>query len=445
MALQEKRSLVQFGLNRRLLRCVGLWPEERGSPWRPSRWPNALLQQGSLAAMVTSELAALRQYWGGELSHTTINACIILLVAVALCKASSLVSLRRPIIQLMHTLQDTSVPQNEWEERIYSGAARHARLLTLVLCVDYAIVAFIWDSLPLLNFMQQSPESRYNNSDAIFSQYPIIALYPWEVQTGPAYAFTYTLQVMCGAIFTMTHLACDTFLMSLVIYICSQIDVLRATLQQLGRRADRVGAAAAVAEAQADAELSVGRLGGGSDRGKALCGQGSEQELYQELVACIKHHKNIIGYVGVLHQVLSPVALAQFMCSMVIICLSGFGIAISNDFGALCRYCVYFTGAAIQLLIFCWYGEVLITKSERVSEAAMGCGWTEVRGRHFKSSALILMIRAQRPLALTGSKFYVISLKTFVQLLNASYSFFAVLRQLNESGHREEEGALASL
>ncbi|XP_049762159.1 odorant receptor 49a-like [Schistocerca cancellata] len=75
----------------------------------------------------------------------------------------------------------------------------------------------------------------------------------------------------------------------------------------------------------------------------------------------------------------------------------------------------------------------------------MGCGWTEVRGRHFKSSALILMIRAQRPLALTGSKFYVISLKTFVQLLNASYSFFAVLRQLNESGHREEEGAVASV
>ncbi|XP_047118657.1 odorant receptor coreceptor-like [Schistocerca piceifrons] len=383
MALQEKRSLVQFGLNRRLLRCVGLWPEERGSPWRPSRWPNALLQQGSLAAMVTSELAALRQYWGGELSHTTINACIILLVAVALCKASSLVSLRRPIIQLMHTLQDTSVPQNEWEERIYSGAARHARLLTLVLCVDYAIVAFIWDSLPLLNFMQQSPEGRYNNSDAIFSQamkrifntsekstftefrlpqYPIIALYPWEVQTGPAYAFTFTLQVMCGAIFTMTHLACDTFLMSLVIHICSQIDVLRASLQQLGRRAERVGAAAAVAEAQADAELCVGRLEGGGDRHKALCGQGCEQELYHELVACIKHHKNIIGYVDVLQQVLSPVALAQFMCSMVIICLSGFGIAISNDFGDLCRYSVYFTGAAIQLLIFCWYGEVLITK-----------------------------------------------------------------------------------
>nr|QJX74286.1 odorant receptor 6 [Ceracris kiangsu] len=428
MALQEKRSLVEFGWNRRLLRCVGLWPEERGSLWRPSRRPNALLQQGLLLAMVSCELAALRRFWGGELSHTTVNACIVLLVAVAFCKAASLLSLRRPIIQLMHTLRDTSLPQNEREARIYSGAARHARLLTLVLCVDYAIVAVIWDLLPLVNFLRQSHQGRYNNSDAIFSQYPIIALHPWAVQSGPAYAFTFALQVVGGGIFTMTHLACDTFLLSLVIYICSQIDVLCASLQQLGRRADGAGAA-----------------GSGGGQRKAPSDQCSEPELYRELVACIKHHQNIIAYVGVLQQVLSPVALAQFMCSMLIICLSGFGIAISNDFGTLFRYSVYFTAAAIQLLLFCWYGEVLITKSERVSEAAMGCGWTEARGRRFTSSALLIMTRAQRPLALTGGKFYVVSLKTFVQLLNASYSFFAVLRQLNESGHREDDGVLDSL
>nr|ALD51399.1 odorant receptor 8 [Locusta migratoria] len=218
----------------------------------------------------------------------------------------------------------------------------------------------------------------------VVPQYPIIALYPWPVQSGPAYALTFSLQVLCGGLFTMTHLACDTFLLSLLIYICSQIDVLCASLRQLGRRLLRI-------------------------------------------VSLVSYR-----YVGVLQQVLSPVALAQFMCSMVIICLSGFGIAISNDFGSLCRYSVYFTGAAIQLLLFCWYGEVLITKSEHVSEAAMACGWPAVRRGRFQSSALLLMVRAQRPLALTGSKFYVVSLKTFVQVTNAIITYFKIAPTLGK-------------
>uniref|UniRef100_A0A182TBI0 Odorant receptor n=1 Tax=Anopheles maculatus TaxID=74869 RepID=A0A182TBI0_9DIPT len=60
--------------------------------------------------------------------------------------------------------------------------------------------------------------------------------------------------------------------------------------------------------------------------------------------------------------------------------------------------------------------------------------------RHVRSSLLIIIMRTQTPLSFTVNGFGTISMGRFVDLLNSSYSFMALLLQLkNEIAHKQME------
>nr|QAB43918.1 olfactory receptor OR39 [Oedaleus asiaticus] len=84
-----------------------------------------------------------------------------------------------------------------------------------------------------------------------------------------------------------------------------------------------------------------------------------------------------------------------------------------------------------ELFLYCWYGNELLSESERLRTSAYACGW-EGSGAGFLRSLRVVMARLQRPLCLTAGKFHRISRETFLLLLNGSYSYFALLHQMND-------------
>ncbi|XP_049811914.1 odorant receptor Or2-like [Schistocerca nitens] len=84
--------------------------------------------------------------------------------------------------------------------------------------------------------------------------------------------------------------------------------------------------------------------------------------------------------------------------------------------------------------MYCWYGNELLEQSDALRLSAYSCAWPGAGGR-FQRSLCIVMARVQRPLCLTAAKLYKISRQTFLVLLKGSYTYFALLHQMNDRQH----------
>ncbi|XP_049784434.1 odorant receptor 43a-like [Schistocerca cancellata] len=81
----------------------------------------------------------------------------------------------------------------------------------------------------------------------------------------------------------------------------------------------------------------------------------------------------------------------------------------------------------MQLLVYCLGAHSVREQGELVSVAAYSCGWPDTDIK-FQRALLVVMARAQKPLSLTAGGVYPIQRATFLSLLNAGYSYYAVLQ-----------------
>ncbi|XP_026464609.1 odorant receptor 4-like, partial [Ctenocephalides felis] len=118
-----------------------------------------------------------------------------------------------------------------------------------------------------------------------------------------------------------------------------------------------------------------------------------EEELYEELCKCIDKHEEI--YVGTkcLQNCLSPAVFLHFSVTSLILCASLYQLA----------------------------------KSTQVSEAAYQCKWY-ITSTKFRASLRMMMMRSQKPIRITAGSFIDLTLQTYVAIVKASYSFFALIK-----------------
>nr|CAD7448550.1 unnamed protein product [Timema bartmani] len=77
------------------------------------------------------------------------------------------------------------------------------------------------------------------------------------------------------------------------------------------------------------------------------------------------------------------------------------------------KFTIYFITALFEIFLYCWYGDLLLSKSTGIQEAAYNSAWPE-GSRRFKQSIGLIIVRAQRTACVTVGKFRVVSLETFV-------------------------------
>ncbi|XP_047004927.1 odorant receptor 85c-like [Schistocerca americana] len=129
---------------------------------------------------------------------------------------------------------------------------------------------------------------------------------------------------------------------------------------------------------------------------------------------------------------MSPVAMAQFVCSATAACITLFQATFNPEGNSIFKCLMYLPMPAFQIYIYCWGGHELIDEGASLSVSAYSCAWIGA-SRRVTTALHILMCRAQKPLILTAGKLYPVNRDTFVSLINGSYSFYALLRQMR--GH----------
>nr|WBF91111.1 odorant receptor SameORX [Schistocerca americana] len=153
-------------------------------------------------------------------------------------------------------------------------------------------------------------------------------------------------------------------------------------------------------------------------------------EMYEKLCQCIESHQKVIRFVKQLENSMSSIVMLQFYFSVLIICVTLFQATYSTDYSSVLKSVSYLPVPAGQIYLYCWAAHNVTEQAEAVTLAAYGCSWLEASPR-FKRALRILMCRAQKPLVITAAHLYPMSRDTFVSLVNASYSFYALLGQMN--------------
>ncbi|XP_053674372.1 odorant receptor 4-like [Anopheles nili] len=137
-------------------------------------------------------------------------------------------------------------------------------------------------------------------------------------------------------------------------------------------------------------------------------------------------HQDLIGCSVFMQDVFGNMLFINFLGSSIIICIQAFMITTVTGY-TLVKFGLFMLCFLIELLMLCVYGEDIVQSSEDVANAVYGCRWYE-ESKPFKRSILQILHRSQDPVILTAWKIWPIQMSTFSRILQASWSYFTLLK-----------------
>ncbi|XP_039747785.1 odorant receptor 4-like [Pararge aegeria] len=155
----------------------------------------------------------------------------------------------------------------------------------------------------------------------------------------------------------------------------------------------------------------------------------SGEETRKNLQKCVKRHQELIQLVNLLEILYSKSTLFNIISSSVLLCLSGFNITVVPNTSAILTFAPFLVMSLAQVFLICFFGDLLMASSIRISEAVYSCRWYDAEPA-VRRSVLIIIIRSQKPCKVTASNFADLNLAAFTTILSRSWSCFALLKTM---------------
>nr|ALD51463.1 odorant receptor 37 [Locusta migratoria] len=276
-----------------------------------------------------------------------------------------------------------------------------------------------------------------------YSVLPLMAWYPFTANIWPRYEIIIMLHFLTIGYCFFTSWGMDLFFGCLMYHLSLQLRLLNYHLANIRYRCKSECVLQEGFEGKTDfstprVELEVIRNGREKQQ-VAEYTRSAEDAIYVDLLQCIKHHQRIIRYADNVENVANPVILSQFVLSVLVLCVVLFQT--SSELGtltALVRFLVYLLELLLQIFIYCWVAHQIFEECDSLLQLSFVVktldGRRAIRTRSVKcllqESFWSVMIMP-RPVTFSAGKIYAIDRTTFVSIVNASYSYYAVLRQIN--------------
>ncbi|XP_049794490.1 odorant receptor Or2-like [Schistocerca nitens] len=303
----------------------------------------------------------------------------------------------REVAGLM-ALQNGASPNGPALAAILHDSRKHAFRITMGMLLFMFSQCFIWYPIPIV---VHAGERRLP-----FSQHG------WDNNSN-FYELSYTLQCVSGLYMSQISFGLDCMFASVMILVAAQLKILRRRILKLHKEV-----------MSADGNDSFRRW-------DQMPADKCYDNMYDRLCLCIDSHQHILRFVKHLQVTMSPIAMTQFASSVVIACMALFQSTYGEDISAALKCASYLPIPGGQVYLYCWAANSVTENGESISTAAYSCSWVECSAK-FKDALRILIVRAQKPLVLTAGHLYPINRGAFLSLLNASYSYYALLGQMNK-------------
>ncbi|XP_005187291.1 odorant receptor 2a-like [Musca domestica] len=237
--------------------------------------------------------------------------------------------------------------------------------------------------------------------------------FPWDWKASKRnFLFAHCYQVYTVSVQTVQNLGSDTYPQAYIV-------VLIAHIRALGLRIKALG--------EALSATAAGDVSSPSSSSKKL----SDDELYRELVNCVKDHQIVHELYLTIQECISKTCLAQFVATGLAQCTIGvYIIYVGSDFSRLLNSFMFFGAITIEILILCYFGDLYCRANDFLIDAIYDCNWID-KDERFKKALLLLLQRSQQADCLKAGNLIPVRLPTFVKIMKTAYSAFTVLNEVN--------------
>ncbi|RZC33392.1 7tm 6 domain containing protein [Asbolus verrucosus] len=155
-----------------------------------------------------------------------------------------------------------------------------------------------------------------------------------------------------------------------------------------------------------------------------------EEGISKKLIACIKHHKGILSFAGNSNDFFNWIFFLQFFVSAISIGLTMFQLSVVDAFANEFYSLVFYLNAVlVEIFMFCWFGNEVEVKSNKITYAVFECDWVWMSERT-KRAIIVFVLKCQKPIKVSALNLFYLSLETFVRILKTAWSYFALLHQI---------------
>ncbi|XP_073821878.1 odorant receptor 30a-like isoform X4 [Musca autumnalis] len=155
----------------------------------------------------------------------------------------------------------------------------------------------------------------------------------------------------------------------------------------------------------------------------------SNEKAREVIVWCIKYQIQFINFVDTINDLTSYMFLFEFVAFGVMLCAMLFLLVIVETVGQMFVICSYIFVIFAQSSILYYFANELYDQSLKVAIAAYESNWFDFDVSTQKTIKLFIL-RAQTPCAILVGKWYPMNLEMFQSLLNATYSYFTLLKRI---------------
>ncbi|KAJ2942070.1 hypothetical protein O0L34_g10987 [Tuta absoluta] len=395
----ENRNVALF-LSRpiKILKVFGVWPASENL--QPHElciyWIYNVFILSTQWSFLLFEFMYIAKVLGDmdELSESS----FLLFTQASLCYKTTVFLLNKKNLKILIGLMEEDIfrPRNKVHVGRLELQAKIIRRLCLFFIICANTTCSLWALIPLFD----------NSGPRIF---PFKIWMPVNPEHSPDYELGYFYQMIAIYISACLFCGVDSVALCTMMFGCAQLEIIGEKLLLIR-----------------NVPLSSKAL--------QTNGQRNEQaerikENIELLKDCIKHHQAVIKFIKLIEDTFHANIFFQLSGTVGIICIIGLRISVvdphSVQFTSMINYMMTMLS---QLFLYCWCGQELTIRSERLRQWVYQCPWYE-QDCKFRRSLWIAMARMSKPIIFRAGHYIPLSRATFIQILRSSYSYFAVLNQ----------------
>ncbi|XP_055851541.1 odorant receptor 82a [Episyrphus balteatus] len=157
----------------------------------------------------------------------------------------------------------------------------------------------------------------------------------------------------------------------------------------------------------------------------------NDATINYEICSYVKYHIKLLDLANKICETFKPIIFIHFLITSLQVCVIIYQLVTNLDNAViLAIYITFLTSILLQLLIYCFGGEMLKTESLMVGTSIQISRYYNLSPKYRKMLCLILM-RSQKEVIVKAG-FYVASLENFMTILKAAMSYITLIQSIEQ-------------
>ncbi|CAL7933126.1 unnamed protein product [Xylocopa violacea] len=395
----SKSSIDYYILpNKIFCSAAGMWPIDEQSSTRSKVFAYSRLIFGLTAinSIFVPEIMAIASNWG-DIKVLAGVGCVLTTLGQLMFKIVYLIARREETYKLYNEIRSLWDSSDDPRERQpYEQLAYKARICTIAFYISCMSNVISFSIAAAIDYFRID----YNISNAHTSRHlPFDVWYGTDVSASPKFEIAFVYQVISAMICAATISGLDASFMTTILHVSGQFKLINTWIRNIGT------------------EINY--------QSNYL------SKLEADLIKCIRHHQRVINVVNDVNNLLTPIIFIQILTSGIELCLSGYAVLENETAGAdLLKFISYLISMGVQLLLWCWPGEILVQESQEIGHVIyINIPWYNLPPI-YRRQLCIMIVRAQRNCNITALTFQTLSIHTLTTVFNTAASYFTLLRQM---------------